>query len=114
MFFRAIKIYRMGKEGIKDPANFAANEAGSFVLGAFMFPLLATIGFIVFLGFLAFSTFLGGPYIIAKILFFLILIPYLGALSLILFLRKVVQSVSKTVVQKGRETIHVEATEIRE
>lgn len=114
MIFRAFKIYRMGKQGIKDPAGFVADEAGGFVLGAFLLPLILTIAFIIFLGALAFSSFLGGPYLIAKILFFLILIPYLGALSLILFLRKVAQNVSHTVVNKGRETLHVKATEVAE
>lgn len=113
MFFRVFKIYKMSQQGITDPEGFAADEVGGFLLGTVLVPLFVALGFLVFLGALAFSAFWGGPYVAAKILFFLLLIPYMIFGTLFFFIFRFARNLSKTVVRSGRETIKVTVDEIK-
>jgi hypothetical protein len=103
----------MSRSGIADPEGFAADEVSGFLVGAVLIPIVIALGFLAFLGALAFSTFLGGPYAIAKVFFFFLLIPYGVFGGLFFFILKFARTLSKTAVKQGRETIKVTVEEVR-
>jgi hypothetical protein len=112
MLFRIIKIYRMSKAGIENPENFAADEAGGFLLGLILVPVLGALIFLLFLGALAFSHFWGGPYAVAKVFFFFLLIPYAVFAGIIITTVRIVKKMTKAAVEKGKDTPHVTLEEI--
>ena len=63
---------------------------------------------------LAFTHFLGGPYILFKIIFWIALLPYIIAtvffIWMLLKARKLIQFSKKVNQSENTETIHVEAT----
>lgn len=63
---------------------------------------------------LAFTHFLGGPYILFKIIFWVALLPYIIATVFFIWMisktRKFIKFGSKKNKSKDNETIHVEAT----
>lgn len=102
----------MSQQGITDPEGFVADETSGFLLGALLVPVVFALIFIIFMGAMAFSSFLGGPYLAAKIIFFILLVPYTIFGILIAALIAFVRKISRNMVQKGRETIQVTVEEL--
>lgn len=102
----------MSRIGIADPESFAADEASGFLVGTIIIPIIAALSFLIFMGALAFSGFLGGPYIIAKVLFFILLVPYAFFGILLFFLVGFVRTLSRNAVRNSKKMLHVDVTEL--
>lgn len=106
MIFTIIKLGLKGKSLYNDPKNFAEGAVKETALSVILFPVIFAILFLVLLGVFSFSTILGGPYVIAKILFWIFFFVYsLMSIPLIIFW-KMVRRVSKQ-AGKGTEKVFV-------
>lgn len=74
MIWKLWQAQRMIREGRENPAKFAGGEVRDVVLGILIIPGLVIIGTLILLGIAGFSHFLGGPYLLFKILFWIGLI----------------------------------------
>ncbi len=114
MLFRILKIYSLSKQGITDPESVLADEISGFLIGTILIPVFAAIGFLIFLGALAFSHFWGGPYLIAKFFFFFLLIPYFAFGTMLFYVLRFIRQASKSVVRQGKEILEVTVEEVPE
>ncbi len=104
MLFTIIKVGLKGKSFYNDPKNFAEGAVKETGLSLLILPIISAIAILVLLGIFSFSSFLGGPYLLAKILFWIAFVVY-GFLSIPVYLFwKIVRGVSK---QAGKQTERV-------
>ena len=99
----------MAKEAKEDPSKFASGQAGDFFLDILIMPAVLVLGSLTvlfILGFTSFPSFLGGPNLFFRILFFLALTAIFFASYFLYKIYKVIKSVTKKVVDK---TIKVES-----
>lgn len=73
MIFQILKIRKMVREGKEDPGKLAGGEVGDFIIGAAILPGIVTVGVLVLLFILSYTTLLGGPFGLAKFFFWVIL-----------------------------------------
>jgi len=111
MIFKVFKIRNMIKEGKENPGKFAGNQAGELLMSMFVMPIISAIVFLGGLLVLGFTTLLGGPYGLAKFLFYIVLF-FTFFLSLIL--RKVYLLVKKSTKNTVEQTIKVESKVVEE
>lgn len=107
--FQILKLFSDAKKGIKDPGGLGKEVA----LDIIKIPLLVfTLGgglFLALMAVLGFSTFIGGPYLFFKVVFILLLIPYVIFQLIGWTLYKKIESVVEKARQKVNEKI-VEGT----
>ncbi len=102
MIFQIFHIGSMVKEAKDNPGNFAGGQAIDVILGILILPALIILAGLTLLFFVAFTGFLGGPYLFFKILFFIGLgISIIGGLVLY----KVISSLKKTTKNVVNKTI---------
>jgi hypothetical protein len=95
----------MVKEAKENPGNFAGSQARDAILGIVILPLIIVILGLAFLFALAFTKFLGGPYIFFKIIFFIGLVSSFVIGSIIYKITSALRSTTKKVVNKTVENI---------
>jgi uncharacterized membrane protein (DUF485 family) len=71
MIFQVLKIGLQGKNFAKDPKGFAVDEARSLIVGFLVGPVIISLLILGLLGVLSFTSWLGGPYSIAMVIFWL-------------------------------------------
>ena len=104
MIFQIFKIRKMMREGTENPANFAAGQAGEFLVSLFIIPFIISIVILVLLFILSFTTIIGGPFGIAKFFFFVVLFGTLAFGLLLWKLSKIAKHITRKTVQ---DTIEV-------
>ncbi len=67
-------IKRKIKEGIQNPGGFFVEQATDFIKGYLIAGTVISVAFLILIGLFAFSPWLGGPFQIAKIIFWIFLI----------------------------------------
>ncbi len=92
--FHIRKTIRDIKDASENPASFAVGQGKELFLGAVLPLLLPVVVLTIVLAVFAFSSLLGGPFLLAKILFWIVVFPafvsvlVIRKLYLILFSRK--------------------------
>lgn len=74
MLFRAFKIYRGTKKGVKDPTGFAFEQARETMIGIILLPVIIYAAVIVLLGLMGFTDLIVHASGIAKTFFWILLI----------------------------------------
>ncbi len=100
MIWKLWQTQRMIREGSENPAKFAGGEVRDVVLSVLIIPGLITIAILIFLGIVGYSHFLGGPYLLFKVLFWIVLVTsfVLGWISYVII--RGASRLTKHIVQK--------------
>ena len=83
--FHVRKTIRDIKEASANPSGFAASQGKEHIIGAVLLLLLPVVILTAVLAVFSFSSLLGGPYLLAKILFWIVIFP---AITSILVIKK--------------------------
>jgi hypothetical protein len=76
MLFTIIKTGLKGRSFYKDPKNFVSESVKETALSFLIFPIVVAILILAFLFVLSFTHLLGGPFLLAKFFFWILLIGY--------------------------------------
>ena len=88
----------MAKEATEDPGKFAGSQAGGWFVGMLIAPSLFVLSFLVILFVFGFTTFLGGPYLFFKVLFFLSIFATVFVVLFLIKIYKIIKALTKTAV----------------
>ena len=77
MLFRIIKTIHEAKNAGGDPSRYAKRSMRAIIFEMLMGPALTLVLFLVLLFSLAYTTFAGGPYDIARFFFWMLMIIYI-------------------------------------
>ena len=82
-------IKRKVKEGIQNPGGFVVEQATDFIKGYLIVGTVISAVFLILIGLFAFSPWLGGPFQVAKFIFWILLIIVISSefIFISLFLR---------------------------
>ncbi|MEK7586034.1 MAG: hypothetical protein AAB477_02280 [Patescibacteria group bacterium] len=105
MIFQILHIRSAIKEAKEDPGNFAGSQARDVIFGIILIPLIIVLLGLTFLFFLAYTKFLGGPYLFFKIVFIIGLIVSFTFGSIVYKLTSVLRRTTKKVVNKTIENV---------
>lgn len=94
--FQIRKTYKDIKEARNNPRGFVMSEGKNFFLGLSIPFLLPGVFFILVSAIFAFTPFLNGPYMFAKVLFWIFLIPTVIIFLVLRKIFKVFSSLNKT------------------
>lgn len=101
MIFTIIKIGLKGKSFYNDPKNFTEGAVKEIGMSALILPVISAVILLGLLFIFGFTGLIGGPFIFAKILFWIAFIIY-GFLSVPLYIFwKIVRNISK---HAGKQT----------
>ncbi len=105
MLFKILHIRNSIKEARANPGNFASGQARDVIFGIVIIPAIIVVLGLVFLFMLGFTSFLGGPYILFKIIFFIgLIVSYI--LGLVIYkITSVFRNTTKRVVNKTVEEV---------
>jgi hypothetical protein len=105
MFFKILFIGRTINEIKSNPGKFAGGEVRGIIWGILIVPLIIILLGLTFLFFLAYTKFLGGPYLFFKIVFVIGIIVSLTLGSFVYKLTSVLRHTTKKVVNKTIENV---------
>lgn len=104
MLIEIIKVGFQGRKAYKHPGEFAGEAVTDVALSVLILPILGALALVVLLFLLSFTHLLGGPYFLAKVFFWLLIVGYaIIGLPIYLYYR-LVRRISKKV---GTETERV-------
>lgn len=108
MIFQIFRIRNTIKDVREDPGRFAGSELRDVLIGIIILPMLISLGGLTLLFSLGYLHFLGGPYIIARIIFWIgvivsVSIGY-GIYKLIKALRKKTRHMVNIAVDRVRDS----------
>ena len=98
MIFRILEIRKMAKEATEDPGKFAGSQAGGWFVGMLIVPSLFVLFFLSIFFIFGFTTFLGGPYLFFKLLFFFSILIILCVVLFLIKIYKIIKALTKTAV----------------
>lgn len=105
MLFKIFTIRKMVKDAQENPGEFAGGEIQDFLIGMLIVPVLIVVLLIGFFFIVGFTTVVGGPFMIGKIFFYILLIS--GTLTSIV-LWKIIAFAKRITKKTVDTTIHVE------
>ncbi len=117
MVFKIFQLHKMAKEGIADPKGFAKGQVKEAVIGALIVPVIILALFIAFLFILSYTHVLGEPSGLARFFFWLFVIVYGTAGSVIYLIYSTIRSAikrSKKLHEMQDTQAHVRDAEIVE
>ncbi len=85
-----------GKSAYKNPGEFVKSESQEVALSFLIFPIVCALLILAFLFILSFTQLLGGPFAVAKFLFWILFIGYAIISIPIYFFYKLVKRMSKS------------------
>lgn len=103
--FNLFTQYRSIKQGVHKPEEFVQEQLFGILFGALLVPALLFIGFFVLIVILAFTSVLGGPYVIAKIFFWFLAVVYFSIGYLIFMVIKTIKKGTRAGVSKVQEGV---------
>ncbi len=104
MLFKILKIRKMVREGTENPSGFAGEQAGELLWGFLAIPIIIAVAVLILLSIFSFTHVWGGPFLLAKIFFWIILC---GTCLFIYIVRKGISAVKKMTTKATDETIKV-------
>ncbi len=112
MIFKIFQIRNNIKEAKENPGGFAGSQLRDLVVGTIILPLIFIILGLAFLFMLAFTNFLGGPYLFFKIIFF---VGLLGSYFIGLVIYKLTKALSRTTKKVVNKTVeNIRTVEFKE
>lgn len=105
--FHIRKTIRDIKDASENPADFAVGQGKELFIGAVLPLLLPVVILTIVLAVFAFSSLLGGPFLLAKILFWIVIFP---AVVSVLVIRKLYSILFSKKIRSIKNTEKVVAT----
>ncbi len=99
MIFQILEIRKMASEAKANPGKFASGQAGSMFLDLLVIPAIITLVPLGIFFLFGFTSFLGGPYLFFRVLFFLTLSALFFVIYFLLKIYKFIKSVTKKTVE---------------
>lgn len=105
MLFRFLKVKKAIKEARQNPGGFAGGEVVDVLLGLLWIPIILALAVLVLFFLLGFTTVLGGPFGLFKVLFILAVIIALVLFSIIRPIIRLVRRGTKRAVDTAANVI---------
>jgi len=107
MLFQILHIRSMAKDIKENPGKFAGGQASELAIGLLIIPIIIIVLGLALFFILAFTSLLGGPYLLFKILFFIAFFISIGIGFVMYGAISLINRTTRNAVNRTVETISI-------